>query len=59
MEIIMFNWLNRQLGDHAPMVGALSVLVFIFSAHLSYDFVRNFGVNDNCTNSSEVRRDLN
>jgi hypothetical protein len=51
----MLNWLNRQLGDHAAMVGAITILVSVLSANLAYNVVRNFGVNDNCTNSSEVR----
>jgi hypothetical protein len=50
----MLNWLNRNLGDHAPMVGAITVLVSILSAGLSYDFVRNFGVSDCVNPSSQV-----
>jgi hypothetical protein len=55
----MLNWFNRTLGEHAPIVGALVVLVFILSAGLAYNFVRDFGVNNNNSNdrSSEVRRD--
>ncbi|WP_181243705.1 hypothetical protein [Chamaesiphon polymorphus] len=56
----MLNWFNRALGDHAPIVGALVVLVFILSAGLAYNFVRDFGVNNNNNSndrSSEVRRD--
>lgn len=55
----MLNWFNRALGEHAPIVGALVVLVFILSAGLAYNFVRDFGVNDNNSNnqSSEARRD--
>jgi hypothetical protein len=52
----MLNWFNRTLGEHAPIVGALVVLVFILSAGLAYNFVRDFGVN-NSNQSSEVRRD--
>lgn len=53
----MFDWLNRQLGDHAAIVGGMMVLVSVLSANLAYDFVRNFGVDDNGANSSEVRHD--
>jgi hypothetical protein len=53
----MLNWLNRELGAHAPMVGVLAVFAFILGAGLAYNFVRDFGVNDNGTQSSEVRRD--
>jgi hypothetical protein len=53
----VLNWLNRKLGDRAPMVGALTVLVFILSAGLAYNFVRDFGINDEGVDSSEVRRD--
>jgi hypothetical protein len=53
----MLNWLNRELGEHAPMVAVIAVLTFILSAGLAYNFVRNFGVNDNGNQSSEVRRD--
>ena len=51
----MMDWLNRQLGDHAPMVGVLTILASILGAGLGYDFVRNFGVNDSGINSSEIR----
>lgn len=54
-EVMMMNWLNRELGDHAPVVGALTVFAFILGAGLGYDFVRNCGVNDNSINLSEVR----
>jgi hypothetical protein len=53
----MLNWLNRQLGEHAPMVAVIAVLTFSLSAGLAYNFVRNFEVNDNGTHSSEVQRD--
>jgi hypothetical protein len=52
---MMINWLNRELGDNAAMVGALTVFAFILGAGLGYDFVRNFGVNDNGIHSSEVQ----
>ena len=50
----MLNWLNRELGVHAPVVGAITVFAFILGAGLAYDFVRDFDVNDNATRSSEV-----
>jgi hypothetical protein len=53
----MLNWLNRALGDHAPMVGVLAAFAFILGAGLAYNFVRDFGVNGNGTQSSEVHRD--
>ncbi len=52
----MLNWLNRKLGDHAPVVGALTVLAFILGAGLGYNFVRDFGVNGKATQSFEVQR---
>jgi hypothetical protein len=51
----MLDWLNRQLGGHAPMIGVIAVFAFILSAGLAYNFVRDFGVHDNGTHSSEVR----
>ncbi|WP_310482861.1 hypothetical protein [Chamaesiphon sp. VAR_48_metabat_403] len=53
----MLNWLNRELSTHAPMVGVLAVFAFILGAGLSYNFVRNFDVNDNGTRSPEVQLD--
>ena len=53
----MLNWLNRKLGDHAPIVGVLTVFTFILSAGLAYNFVRDFGVNNQDVRSSEVRND--
>lgn len=53
----MLNWLNRELGEHAPMVGVLAAFAFILGAGLAYNFVRDFGVNDNGTHSSEVQHD--
>jgi hypothetical protein len=52
---MMIDWLNRELGDRAPIVGALTVFAFILGAGLGYDFVRNFGVNDNGIHSPEVQ----
>jgi hypothetical protein len=53
----MLNWINRTLGDHAPMVGAFTAFAFILGASIGYNFVRNFGVDGNGTQSSEVHRD--
>ncbi len=53
----MLNWLNRELGTHAPIVGAITVFAFILGAGLAYDFVRDFGINDNCIRSSKIRLD--
>ena len=53
----MLNWLNRELGNHAPIVGATTVFAFILGASLAYNFVRDFDVTDNTTRSSEVRLD--
>jgi hypothetical protein len=53
----MLNWLNREIGTHAPIVGVLAVFAFILGAGLAYNFVRDFGVNDKANQSSEVQRD--
>jgi hypothetical protein len=55
---IMLNWLNRELGTQAPMVGVITVFAFILGADLAYDFVRNFNVNDNDIRSPEVQLNL-
>ena len=52
----MMDLLNRELGDRPPMVGALTVFAFILGAGLGYDFVRNFGVDNNGINSSKYER---
>jgi hypothetical protein len=54
----MLNWLNRELGTQAPMVGVITVFAFILGADLAYDFVRNFNVNDNDIRSPEVQLNL-
>jgi hypothetical protein len=54
----MLNWLNIKLGTQAPMVGVIAVFAFILGAGLGYNFVRDFGVNDNGNRSSEVQRNL-
>jgi hypothetical protein len=53
----MMNWINRTLGDHAPIVGALAAFAFILGASIGYNFVRDFGVNGSINQSSEVQRD--
>jgi hypothetical protein len=53
----MLSWLNRELGTHASMVGVITVFAFILGAGLAYNFVRDFGVNDNATRSFEVQPD--
>jgi hypothetical protein len=53
----VLNWLDRELGKYAPIVTVIAVLTFILSAGLAYNFVRNYGVNDNGNHSSEVRHD--
>jgi hypothetical protein len=53
----MLDWLNGKLGDRAAIVGAIMVLVAVLSASVAYNFVRDFGVNDNSIPSSEVRQD--
>ena len=54
----MLNWLNRELGAHAPMVGVMAIFAFILGAGLAYDFVRDFNVDDRGTRSSEVQLNL-
>lgn len=50
----MLNWLNTKFGTQAPMVGIITVFAFVLGAGIGYDFVRNFGVDDNSIRSSEV-----
>jgi hypothetical protein len=54
----MLNWLNRELGTHAPIVGAITVFAFILGAGLAYNFVRDFGVDSNGIRSPEVQLNL-
>jgi hypothetical protein len=56
----MLNWLNRELGASAPIVGALAVIAAILSGGLAYHIARTYGTgctNEQISRPSEVKRD--
>lgn len=53
----MLKWLKDTIGDQAPAVGAITALVALMSAYLSYTIVTDFSVEDAPSKPSEVQRD--
>jgi hypothetical protein len=53
----MLKWLKNTIGDQAPAVGAITVLVALMSGYLGYTIVTDFGIGDAPNQPSEIQRD--